>query len=86
MRGAVITRSVCRQPDNRQSDEEAVRVQQECAPPPLANMERELLDFRDVAQDWEMLVHRVLTAGTPAPRIAHLTGLDPQEISRLTRS
>ncbi|MET7610798.1 DUF6003 family protein [Streptomyces seoulensis] len=64
--------------------EEEVRVQQECAPQSVTDMERELLDFRDATQGWETLVHRALTAGVPAPRIARLTGLDPQEIGRLT--
>ncbi|WEO93042.1 DUF6003 family protein [Streptomyces sp. FXJ1.172] len=68
------------------SEEEAVRVQQECAPPSVTDMERQLLDFRDATHDWEALVHRALTVGIPAPRIAQLAGLDPQEICRLTRS
>ncbi|KOX11457.1 MULTISPECIES: DUF6003 family protein [unclassified Streptomyces] len=68
------------------SEEEAVRVQQECAPASLTDMERQLLDFRDTTQGWEALVHRALKAGIPAPRIVQLTGLDPQEIGRLTRN
>lgn len=68
------------------SEEEALRVQQECAPPSITDMEQQLLDFRDATQDWEALVHRALTAGVPAPRIARLTGLDPQEIGRLIGS
>jgi hypothetical protein len=47
-------------------------------------MESELLDFREATQDWESLVHRALTAGIPAPRIAQLTGIDPHDIGRLT--
>ncbi|WP_405658303.1 DUF6003 family protein [Streptomyces sp. NBC_01166] len=66
------------------SEEEALRVQQECAPQAVTDVERELLEFRDTTQDWEALVHRALTAGVPAPRIAQLTGLDPQDIGRLT--
>ncbi|MDI3419119.1 DUF6003 family protein [Streptomyces luteolus] len=66
------------------SGEEALRVQQECAPQSVIDMEGELLEFRDTTQDWEALVHRALTAGIPAPRIAQLTGLDPQDIGRLT--
>ncbi|MFD3699655.1 DUF6003 family protein [Streptomyces sp. NPDC058646] len=66
------------------SEEEALRVQQECAPQSVTDMETELLQFRDMTQDWEGLVHRALTAGIPAPRIAQLTGLDPQDIGRLT--
>ncbi|MBJ7903935.1 DUF6003 family protein [Streptomyces sp. NPDC003656] len=66
------------------TEEEEVRVQQECAPRSVTDMERELLDFRDTAQGWESLVHRALTAGVPAPRIARLTGLDPREIGRMT--
>ncbi|MFD3580426.1 DUF6003 family protein [Streptomyces sp. NPDC058644] len=66
------------------SEQEALRVQQACAPQSVTDMESELLDFRDTTQDWEALVHRALTAGIPAPRIAQLTGLDPQAIGRLT--
>ncbi|MBW5420618.1 hypothetical protein GKQ77_03410 [Streptomyces sp. BG9H] len=66
------------------SEEEALRVQQECAPQAVTDMESELLEFRETTQDWEALVHRALTAGVPAPRIAQLTGIDPQEIGRLT--
>ncbi|MFF3322326.1 DUF6003 family protein [Streptomyces sp. NPDC002889] len=66
------------------SEEEALRVQQECAPQSITDMETELLEFRDTTQDWEALVHRALTAGIPAPRIAQLTGLAPQDIGHLT--
>lgn len=66
------------------SEEETLRVQQECAPQSVTDMESDLLDFRETTQDWEALVHRALTAGIPAPRIAQLTGLDPQDIGRLT--
>ncbi|MFD3658364.1 DUF6003 family protein [Streptomyces sp. NPDC058620] len=65
-------------------EEEVLRVQQECAPQSVTDMESELLEFRDTTQNWEALVHRALTAGVPAPRIVQLTGLDPQEIGRLT--
>ncbi|MEU1015133.1 DUF6003 family protein [Streptomyces sp. NPDC005900] len=66
------------------SEEETLKVQQECAPPAVTELEGELLEFRETTQDWEALVHRALTAGIPAQRIAQLTGLDPQEIGRLT--
>ncbi|MEU6988254.1 DUF6003 family protein [Streptomyces sp. NPDC046332] len=66
------------------SEEETLRVQQECAPQSVTDMEHELLGFRDATQEWEALVHRALTAGIPAQRIAQLTGLDPQDIARLT--
>ncbi|MFG2862264.1 DUF6003 family protein [Streptomyces sioyaensis] len=66
------------------SEEEALRVQQECAPQSVTDMESELVEFRETTQDWEALVHRALTAGIPAPRIAQLTGLDPKDIGRLT--
>ncbi|WP_328843289.1 DUF6003 family protein [Streptomyces sp. NBC_00258] len=62
------------------SAEEAVRVEHECAPQSVTDMECELLGFRDTTQDWQALVHRALTAGIPTPRIAQLTGLDPQDI------
>ncbi|MET7289315.1 DUF6003 family protein [Streptomyces sp. NPDC005573] len=66
------------------SRSEAEAVEQECAPQSVTDMERELVDFRDTTQGWEALVHRALSAGIPAPRIARLTGLGPQEIGRLT--
>ncbi|MFD3481067.1 DUF6003 family protein [Streptomyces sp. NPDC058695] len=47
-------------------------------------METELLEFRDLTQGWQALVHRALTAGIPASRIARLTGLDPQKVGRLS--
>lgn len=66
------------------SEDEALRVQQECAPQSVTDMESELLEFRETTQDWEALVHRALAAGIPAPRIARLTGIDPQDIGRMT--
>ncbi|MFE2376767.1 DUF6003 family protein [Streptomyces sp. NPDC059398] len=66
------------------SEEEALRLHQECAPQSVTDMESELLEFRDTVQDWEALVHRALTAGISGPRIAQLTGLDPREVGRLT--
>ncbi|MFF1481393.1 DUF6003 family protein [Streptomyces sp. NPDC058301] len=66
------------------SEEETVRVQQECAPQSVTDVEAELLEFRETTEDWQALVQRALTAGVPAPRIAQLTGLDPQDIARLT--
>lgn len=62
------------------SEEETLRVEHACAPASLTDMESELLSFRDTTQDWQSLVHRALTAGIPEPRIAQLTGLDPQDI------
>ncbi|MEU1072842.1 MULTISPECIES: DUF6003 family protein [unclassified Streptomyces] len=66
------------------SEEETVRVQQECAPQSVTELETELLEFRETTEDWEALVHRALTAGVPASRIAQLTGLDPRDIAHLT--
>ncbi|GAA0593715.1 DUF6003 family protein [Streptomyces crystallinus] len=65
------------------SEEETVRVEQECAPQSVTDMETELLEFRETTEDWQALVHRALTAGVPAARIAQLTGLDPQDIAQL---
>lgn len=65
------------------SEEETLRVEQECAPQSVTDMEGELLEFRQATQGWEALVHRALAAGVPAERIARLTGLDPQDIGRL---
>ncbi|MFF8867737.1 DUF6003 family protein [Streptomyces sp. NPDC015139] len=62
------------------SEEEALWVEHACAPRSVRDMESELLSFRDTTQDWQSLVHRALTAGVPAPRIAQLTGLDPLDI------
>ncbi|GAA3913624.1 hypothetical protein GCM10023084_76760 [Streptomyces lacrimifluminis] len=64
------------------SEEETVRVEQACAPRSVTDMESELLSFRDTTQDWQSLVHRALTSGIPAQRIAQLTGLDPQDIAQ----
>lgn len=66
------------------SAEEALKVQQECAPQAVTDLEGELLEFRETTQDWQALVHRALAAGISARRIARLTGLDPQAIDRLT--
>lgn len=68
------------------SEEESLRVHQEWAPQAVSEMETELLEFRHTTQDWEALVHRALTAGIPAPRIAQLTGLDPQDIGRMLQT
>ncbi|MFD5805479.1 DUF6003 family protein [Streptomyces sp. NPDC127020] len=65
--------------------DEALRVEQECTPASITDLERELLGFCEVTQDWETLVHRAHAAGIPAPRIAQLTGIDPVDIGRLTR-
>ena len=62
------------------SEEETVRVEHACAPRSVTDMESQLLNFRDTTQDWQSLVHRALTSGIPAQRIAQLTGLDPQDI------
>ncbi|WP_369216661.1 DUF6003 family protein [Streptomyces flavofungini] len=67
------------------SPDETIRVQQACAPRSVTDIESELLDFRDTTRERESLVHRALTAGIPAPRIAQLTGLDPREVGRLTQ-
>ncbi|MZD05934.1 hypothetical protein GTW43_12675 [Streptomyces sp. SID5785] len=66
------------------SEEEAVRVRQACAPRSVTDVEGELLGFRETTQDWEALVLRALTAGVPPARIAQLTGLDPEDVGRLT--
>ncbi|MFF1451292.1 DUF6003 family protein [Streptomyces sp. NPDC058274] len=62
------------------TEEETVRVEQVCAPQSVTDMESELINFRATTQDWQSLIHRALTAGIPAPRIAQLTGLDPQDV------
>ncbi|MFJ2771047.1 DUF6003 family protein [Streptomyces sp. NPDC087300] len=62
------------------SEQETLRVEQACSPRSVTDMETELLSFRETTQDWRALVQRALTAGIPAPRIARLTGLDPQDI------
>ncbi|MCF3122421.1 MULTISPECIES: DUF6003 family protein [Streptomyces] len=63
------------------SEEETLRVQQACSPQSVTDMEGELLTYRETTRDWRALVHRALTAGIPAPRIAQLTGLDPKDIA-----
>ncbi|MFL4945857.1 DUF6003 family protein [Streptomyces sp. MMS24-I31] len=61
------------------TEEETLRVEHACAPGSVTEMELELLSFRAATQDWQLLVHLALTAAIPAPRIARLAGLDPQD-------
>jgi hypothetical protein len=61
--------------------EEAERVRRACAPQQTAQVEEELVAFRDTAQDWRALVHRALDAGVPEHRIAQLTGLRPDAVA-----
>jgi hypothetical protein len=64
------------------TQEETMRVEHACAPQSVTDMESELLNFRDTTQDWQSLVHRALTSGIPAARIAQLTGLEPKDIGQ----
>jgi hypothetical protein len=67
------------------SPEEAERVRRSCAPQHTARVEKELVAFRDTAQDWRGLVHRALEAGIPEHRIAQLTGLRPDDVADAAR-
>ncbi|MFQ6145717.1 DUF6003 family protein [Streptomyces seoulensis] len=67
------------------TERELVAVREQCSPQPVADMERQLLTYRETTEDWQALVHRALAAGIPAPRIAELTGLDPREVGGLTQ-
>ncbi|MFJ4778078.1 DUF6003 family protein [Streptomyces sp. NPDC088762] len=83
--GGLIPEDAERLPIPLSSVEEA-RVQQECAPSAVTDVEAELLEFRNATDGWEALVQRALTTGIPAPRIALLTGLDVREIARLIQA
>ncbi|MFI8003310.1 DUF6003 family protein [Streptomyces sp. NPDC086010] len=68
------------------SEEEALRIHRESVPRSVADLEAELSGFREMTEGAEALVHRALTAGIPAPRIAQLTGLSAREISGLIQA
>ncbi|WP_256339777.1 MULTISPECIES: DUF6003 family protein [unclassified Streptomyces] len=51
-----------------------------CAPRSVTDMESELPGFRVTTEDWQSLVHRALTAGIPAPRIAQRAGPGPLDV------
>ncbi|MFF6783365.1 DUF6003 family protein [Streptomyces sp. NPDC012510] len=63
------------------SDEELSRVRHQLAPEPLAEVEEELLAYRDCADGRDGLIARALAAGVPPHRIVELTGVDPATVT-----
>ncbi|MFG2129276.1 DUF6003 family protein [Streptomyces sp. NPDC048751] len=63
------------------SDEELSRVRHRMAPEPLAQVEEELLAYRDYADGRDGLIGRALAAGVSPHRIVELTGVDPATVT-----
>ncbi|WP_225877121.1 DUF6003 family protein, partial [Streptomyces resistomycificus] len=51
-------------------------------PEPLAQVEEELLAYRDSAEGRDGLIGRALAAGVPPHRVVELTGVDPAEVTQ----
>ncbi|MFF6806431.1 DUF6003 family protein [Streptomyces sp. NPDC012616] len=66
------------------SDEELSRVRHGLAPASLAQVEEELLAYRDRADDLDALIGRALAAGVPPHRVAELTGVDPAAVTAVS--
>ncbi|KOG37150.1 DUF6003 family protein [Streptomyces resistomycificus] len=64
------------------SDEELSRVRHRLVPEPLAQVEEELLAYRDSAEGRDGLIGRALAAGVPPHRVVELTGVDPAEVTQ----
>lgn len=62
-------------------DEELNRVRHLMAPAALADLEEELLAYRDCADGRDGLIGRALAAGVPPHRIVELTGVDPTTVT-----
>ncbi|WP_030325553.1 DUF6003 family protein [Streptomyces sp. NRRL B-3229] len=63
------------------SDEELSRVRHLSAPGAHADVEKELLAYRDLADGRDDLIGRALAAGVPPHRIVELTGVDPATVT-----
>ncbi|WP_326573704.1 DUF6003 family protein [Streptomyces sp. NBC_00487] len=63
------------------SDEELSRVRHRMAPESLAQVEEELLAYRDCADGRDGLIGRALAAGVPPHRVVELTGVDPATVA-----
>lgn len=62
-------------------DEELSRVRHLMTPEPLAQVEEELLAYRDSADGRDGLIARALAAGVPPHRVVELTGVDPATVT-----
>ncbi|MGW0333170.1 DUF6003 family protein [Streptomyces sp. NPDC003011] len=63
------------------SDEELNQVRHRLAPETVAQVEEELLAYRDYADGRDGLIGRALAAGVPPHRIVELTGVDPATVT-----
>ncbi|WP_449351129.1 DUF6003 family protein [Streptomyces shaanxiensis] len=63
------------------SDEELSRVRHLAGPGSHADVEEELLAYRDCADGRDDLIGRALAAGVPPHRIVELTGVDPATVT-----
>lgn len=67
------------------SEEELSRVRHHLTPEPLAQVEQELLAYRDCSDGRDNLIGRALAAGVPPHRIVELTGVDPATVTEAAR-
>ncbi|MCQ9136138.1 DUF6003 family protein [Streptomyces hilarionis] len=63
------------------SEEELARVRRQAAPAALADVEEELLAYRDSADGRDELIGRALAAGVSPHRVVELTGVDPTTVT-----
>lgn len=63
------------------SDEELSRVRHLSAPGSHAQVEEDLLAYRDCADGRDDLIARALASGVPPHRIVELTGVDPATVT-----
>ncbi|MEU9026489.1 DUF6003 family protein [Streptomyces sp. NPDC048383] len=66
--------------------EELERVRRAVATETVANVEEDLLAFRDSEDNRDELLRRALAAGVPAHRIVELSGVDPNTLSTVSHS
>ncbi|KPI20617.1 hypothetical protein OV450_0083 [Actinobacteria bacterium OV450] len=67
------------------SEEELERVRRATVTDRVADIEEELLAFRDSEDNRDGLLRRALAAGVPAHRIVELSGVDPSTLSSAER-
>ncbi|MFJ3202940.1 DUF6003 family protein [Streptomyces sp. NPDC086989] len=67
------------------SEEELERVRRATVTDRVADIEEELLAFRDSEDNRDGLLRRALAAGVPAHRIVELSGIDPSTLSSASR-
>ncbi|WP_333741057.1 DUF6003 family protein [Streptomyces sp. IBSBF 2806] len=63
------------------SEEELSRVRRQTAPAAHADVEEELLAYRDCADGRDGLIERALAAGVPPHRVVELAGVDPKTVT-----